>query len=79
MGMGAAMKPCPHPFKERHASAVEARRNADNLRRRRKDARDVAAYRCQCGAWHVGHSQEQRAVRLRRTAEGAKRHNRRAS
>lgn len=51
----AARAKCPTPSKLPHESKRDAKRSIK--RSRRLNQRDeVTSYRCECGAWHIGHN-----------------------
>jgi hypothetical protein len=56
---------CPTPDKIRHATEGKAWGHVRELRRVYGARADVVPYRCDCGAWHVGHSQVALSKRIR--------------
>lgn len=60
------MTACPTPGKVRHATEGKAWGHVRDLRRAKDASVDLLPYRCDCGSWHVGHSQEALTKRIRR-------------
>lgn len=46
---------CPHPEKVAHGSFNAALRARDSLETERGIDLGLRPYRCECGAWHLGH------------------------
>jgi hypothetical protein len=63
-------KRCPRPEKRAYPTEEAALRHRNRLRFGADGSPDLAAYRCSCGMWHVGHSRE----RLNRRIGAALRH-----
>jgi hypothetical protein len=61
------MPECPRPEKIPHRTRWAARAAISALYQAGKGNPDLNAYRCDCGAWHVGHS----SVRLRKRIQTA--------
>lgn len=57
---------CPTPTKKRHLSEAAAWRHTNALRKHAHGSPDVQPYLCRCGSWHVGHSRESLAFRIRK-------------
>lgn len=43
--------PCPHPYKR----AYHTKKAAKRLYMRQRGREDCRVYRCECGAFHLGH------------------------
>lgn len=57
---------CPTPAKQPHRTESQAWAHVRSLRAERGSSVDVLPYRCECGAWHVGHSKVALDKRIRR-------------
>lgn len=64
---------CPATGKVQHATEGAAWAHVRELRRAKGASVDLLPYRCDCGAWHVGHSQVALAKRVRRALRRADR------
>jgi hypothetical protein len=58
---------CPTPTKQRHRNRDAAEAAIRNFRRTAEDllSPDLLPYKCECGAWHVGHSKRALDQRIR--------------
>lgn len=60
------MSACPTPGKLAHETREAALTHRQKLATLKRGAPDLQVYRCQCGAYHVGHSQASLRNRIRR-------------
>lgn len=59
----AAETPCPNPHKARYRTHTAAQRAVRETRRRDDPTKcpgPILPYRCECGAWHIGHARKPR-------------------
>lgn len=73
------MTACPRPEKVPHKSRGAALTAITSLTAAGRGNPDLQAYRCPCGAWHVGHSSVALRKRIHRalSASGGNRRQRR--
>lgn len=45
---------CPTPYKIAHPDESAARRHEGSLYRKEGKVAQIHAYKCRCGAWHLG-------------------------
>lgn len=56
---------CPHPEKRQYSTRAEAKNVIRAMYRTGNGNRDLHAYLCPCGSWHVGHSVVRFGKRIR--------------
>jgi hypothetical protein len=61
--MSVQNQTCPTPGKHAHTDRATAVRHMLGLRHG-GFGQDLVVYRCQCGAWHVGHSKVNLSKRI---------------
>lgn len=62
--MSSRKRTCPTPHKQAHATETQAIAHERSLRANRPTI-DERAYRCVCGAWHVGAKKRRKPRRNR--------------
>jgi hypothetical protein len=63
---------CPHPEKRRYASKGDAVEVIRAMYRTGNGNPDLHPYRCQCGAWHIGHDAHHFGKRIKVALKGGR-------
>lgn len=69
------MSTCPTPTKIPHATKADALKTLRAMYRTGNGNPDLHAYRCACGAWHLGHDVRHFGKRIKAALRGGRRTN----